>query len=107
MSKIQIFCLIRKKPIKVDKRLGEALVKMKRAEYITAVETVYPNKMLVADVKISDNEIDEPKTRRGRKKKETIETVETEKEIIQDEENVEEVQTVVEQNFLTSISDTE
>lgn len=35
-QKIEIFCLVRKKSIKVNRKIAEALVKMKRAQYLTA-----------------------------------------------------------------------
>lgn len=50
MPKIDVFCLIRKRPMKVDKRLGDALVKMKRAQYINSpAEAGYKTRMLAAD----------------------------------------------------------
>ena len=82
MVKVEVFCNIRKKMIKVDKKLADALVKMKRASYDTKVETVYPNKMMVADVKPVSTEAkpvieEKPVKRRGRKKKDE-DIVETE-----------------------------
>lgn len=75
MSKIEIFCRVRNKLIKVDKKLGDALVKMKRASYNTKVETTYPNKMLISDVEPT-LKVEVEKKKRGRKKK-NVEELET------------------------------
>lgn len=48
MPKVDVFCKIKKKIVKMDKKLADALVKMKRASYDTKVENVYPDKMMVA-----------------------------------------------------------
>lgn len=75
MPKVEIFCEIRKRNIKVDQKLADALVKMKRASYNTKVIEAPIIKVMVADfvepaVEVAD--FVEPKKRRGRKKKEEV-----------------------------------
>lgn len=72
MAKVEVFCLIRKKPMFIEQRLADALVKMKRASYdlVEPVKTVKPAQArrsyqtkvvipeqtpLVADTPISDS----------------------------------------------------
>lgn len=67
MSKVNIFCLVRKRVISVDKRLADALVKMKRASYDTTVASGYQTKVMIADT-TEASEFSGSK-RRGRKAK--------------------------------------
>lgn len=78
MSKVEVYCKIRKKNVKMDKKLADALVKMKRASYDTKEETVYPDKMMVAKPVEEPKNIKQvetsPKKRRPRKKKDEIDS---------------------------------
>lgn len=49
MAKVDIYCKIRKKMIKVDSRVADALIKMKRAEAEAPVsKNTYQTKVMVA-----------------------------------------------------------
>jgi hypothetical protein len=92
MSKIDIFCLVRKKVIRVDKKLGDALVKMRRASYDTKVENIYPNKMMTSEPVVPAQQEEKPVVRRTRSKKkdEVVEENDTiEDEVIAPVENTE------------------
>ena len=70
MAKVEVFCKVKRKVVKMDKRLADALVKMNRASYDTKVETVYPNKMMV-----SETVVEKPRRGRNKKQKEVTEDV--------------------------------
>lgn len=72
--KIDVFCLVRKKTITIDKKLADALVKMKRATYIEKKQE-YLTRSLQAEqpkivkVEIADLDNSDTPKKRGRKKK--------------------------------------
>ena len=73
MSKVEVYCKIKKKVVKMDKRLADALVKMKRASYDIKVDEGYPTKMMVAETTT-----EKPKKSRKSRKKNKKEVVENE-----------------------------
>lgn len=70
--KIKVFCNVTKKEKLMDKRLADALVKMKRASYIVAAPLVYETKVIVpafAPAVVIEPEVVEEKPKRKKKKK--------------------------------------
>lgn len=48
MAKIDVYCKIKKRNMRIDEKIAKVLVRAKRAEYLTKPVVEYENRMMVA-----------------------------------------------------------